>query len=129
MGIQVKESFGEDFRSYLADILVLDYGCGYGQTVVAIAKMGARLAIGVDIRKGCLEDGRRLAHEWNLGDKCTFISAGDPTDFLPFYGQVDMVLRSLYRSDGARKFEEVEGGLNRMTIRRFEHLIKTQGSS
>jgi len=32
--------------------------------------------------------------------------------------------RSDIRSDGATRFSEVEGGLNQMTIARFEHLIK-----
>jgi SAM-dependent methyltransferase len=32
--------------------------------------------------------------------------------------------RSDFRSDGATRFEEVEGGLNRMTIRRFERLVR-----
>jgi SAM-dependent methyltransferase len=31
--------------------------------------------------------------------------------------------RSDYRDDGARRFQEVEGGLNQMTLRRFERLI------
>ena len=31
--------------------------------------------------------------------------------------------RSAFRSDGARKFREVEGGLNQMTIRRFEDVV------
>ena len=33
--------------------------------------------------------------------------------------------RSHIRSDGARKFSEVDGGLNQMTIRRFERLVAT----
>jgi len=33
-------------------------------------------------------------------------------------------VRKLYRSDGARSFAEVEGGLNKMTVRRFRGLIK-----
>lgn len=32
--------------------------------------------------------------------------------------------RSSYRSDGATRFSEVAGGLNQMTIRRFERLIR-----
>jgi len=32
--------------------------------------------------------------------------------------------RSSYRSDGATRFSEVEGGLNQLTIRRFERLIR-----
>jgi adenylyl-sulfate kinase len=35
--------------------------------------------------------------------------------------------RSDIRSDGARAFNEVAGGLNQMTIRRFERLIHSQG--
>ena len=33
--------------------------------------------------------------------------------------------RSHIRSDGAQKFSEVDGGLNQMTIRRFERLVAT----
>jgi SAM-dependent methyltransferase len=32
--------------------------------------------------------------------------------------------RDQFKSDGAKKFSEVEGGLNQMTIRRFEELLK-----
>ena len=32
--------------------------------------------------------------------------------------------RAQFKSDGASKFHEVEGGLNQMTIRRFEHILK-----
>jgi SAM-dependent methyltransferase len=31
--------------------------------------------------------------------------------------------RSRFKDDGARRFEEIEGGLNRMTIRRFRRLV------
>jgi hypothetical protein len=31
--------------------------------------------------------------------------------------------RSDFKCDGAARFGEVEGGLNQMTIRRFEHLV------
>ena len=36
-------------------------------------------------------------------------------------------VRSRYRTDGARCYEEVEGGLNRMTVARFERLIRESG--
>lgn len=39
-----------------------------------------------------------------------------------------MRVRSKYRSDGARRFGEVEGGLNRMTVRRFEKIIRSCGA-
>lgn len=38
-----------------------------------------------------------------------------------------MAVRALYRDDGARRYEEVEGGLNRMTVARFERLIRGSG--
>jgi SAM-dependent methyltransferase len=189
---KLKEYFGDDFRPFIVDKVVLDYGCGSGKTVLCLAQMGAHLAIGMDINVVSLGEGRKLAEEANLGDKCTFINAGDHNNLLPFYGKVDvlvsidafehysdpersllemwrltrpggslfisfgppwwhpygchmmfmsappwthvlfkertiMAVRSLYRFDGAQRFEDVEGGLNRMTIRRFEHLITDSG--
>ncbi|MGZ3656949.1 MAG: class I SAM-dependent methyltransferase [Bdellovibrionota bacterium] len=38
-----------------------------------------------------------------------------------------MRARGRYRSDGARRFAEVEGGLNRMSVARFERLIAGAG--
>jgi SAM-dependent methyltransferase len=38
-----------------------------------------------------------------------------------------MRVRSRFRDDGAARYEEVEGGLNRMTIARFERLIQGSG--
>ncbi len=34
-----------------------------------------------------------------------------------------MTVRAKYRSDGARKFEEVESGLNRMSLAKFERIV------
>ena len=36
-------------------------------------------------------------------------------------------VRSHFRSDGARRFEDVEGGLNRMSIAKFERIIRESG--
>jgi hypothetical protein len=38
-----------------------------------------------------------------------------------------MRVRSLFRDDGATRYEEVKGGLNRMTLRRFERIIRESG--
>jgi len=38
-----------------------------------------------------------------------------------------MKVRSRFRSDGAQRYEEVEGGLNRMTVRRFERIVQSSG--
>lgn len=38
-----------------------------------------------------------------------------------------MAVRSLYKTDGPRRFEEVEGGLNKMTVERFLRLVEESG--
>jgi SAM-dependent methyltransferase len=43
---------------------------------------------------------------------------------LLFPESVVMRVRSRYRSDGARCYEDVEGGLNRMTVAKFERLMR-----
>jgi SAM-dependent methyltransferase len=50
-----------------------------------------------------------------------------PWAHLLFSEQALMRWRSHIRSDGATRFEEVEGGLNQMTIGRFERLIADSG--
>jgi 2-polyprenyl-3-methyl-5-hydroxy-6-metoxy-1,4-benzoquinol methylase len=57
---------------------------------------------------------------------------------VPFFGlrwinlyvpeSVIMEARSYYRSDKARRYEDVEGGLNRMTVQRYERLIHESGA-
>ncbi len=38
-----------------------------------------------------------------------------------------MAVRARFRDDGARRYEEVPGGLNRMTVRRFRRLVREAG--
>jgi cyclopropane fatty-acyl-phospholipid synthase-like methyltransferase len=38
-----------------------------------------------------------------------------------------MRVRSRFRNDGATRYEEVEGGLNRMTLQKFERIINSSG--
>lgn len=38
-----------------------------------------------------------------------------------------MRVRARFRNDGAQRYEEVEGGLNRMTLARFERIIRESG--
>jgi len=70
---------------------------------------------------------------------CVFVSFG-PTWYHPLGGHLFSVFpwahivlkedalirwRAHFKTDGARKFAEVEGGLNQMTIRRFEEMLRT----
>lgn len=52
-----------------------------------------------------------------------------PMPWVHFVFQEETILavRALYRNDGAKKFEQVEGGLNRMTVARFYDLISSAG--
>jgi len=47
-----------------------------------------------------------------------------PWVHLLFPERTVMKVRSRFRDDGAERYEEVEGGLNRMTLGRFESLVK-----
>jgi SAM-dependent methyltransferase len=47
-----------------------------------------------------------------------------PWVHLLFPEKVIMKVRKLYRADGAEKYEEVESGLNRMSVAKFERIIK-----
>ena len=38
-----------------------------------------------------------------------------------------MAVRARYRHDGARHYEEVEGGLNKLSLRTFERIVRTSG--
>jgi hypothetical protein len=60
------------------------------------------------------------------GSHLTFMGV-PPWSHVLFKEQTILALRARYRSDGARRFEEVEGGLNRMTIARFERLVQASG--
>ena len=46
-----------------------------------------------------------------------------PWSHLVFTEKALIRWRSDFKTDGARRFSEVEGGLNQMTIRRFRHLV------
>ena len=46
-----------------------------------------------------------------------------------FPEHVVLAVRSRYRSDGARRYEDIEGGLNRMTLRKFTDIVSNCGAS
>ena len=50
-----------------------------------------------------------------------------PWVHLVFSERTVMAVRSRYRSDGARAYAEVEGGLNRMSVRKFTRLVRDSG--
>lgn len=158
--------------------VVLDFGCGYGDEVIEIARHGARKVIGLDIRESVLTQARSKARKACMDDRCVFLSQPSgkvdvilsvdgfehyadpqailrsmrllikddglvlisfgPTWFHPYGGHQFSIFpwshllfseRALIRwrldidCDGATCFSEVKGGLNQMSIRRFEKLV------
>lgn len=69
--------FGRQLWEYLADKVVIDFGCGYGGEVIDIAQHGARRAIGLDLREHVLVEARRRAEAQGVADRCTFTTATD----------------------------------------------------
>lgn len=173
------------FRSYVTG-RVLDFGCGWGNQSVAMAKLGAARVVGLDIQWHARA--RRLAEEHGCADRVTFVERlpdtmlgtfdmalscssmehfDDPEGVVrlmkqatrpggrviisfgePWYGprgshfdhfsrlpwvnllfseQTVMRVRSHFRFDGAQRYCEVRGGLNQMSLARFERIVRHSG--
>ena len=169
---------GPALADLVRDKTVIDFGCGEGADTLDLARLGAKKAIGVDIRLPFLERAKQRAAAEGLDDRCEFGTSTNtkadvvisidafehfadpgaildliysllnpggrlmlcfgPTWYHPLGGHLFSVFpwahvvcseaalvkwRSTIRSDGATKFSEVDGGLNQMTIARFERLV------
>lgn len=169
---------GSDFWNTVEDKLVIDFGCGFGDEAIEIAKRGARKVIGIDNREDVLTVARSKAEIAGQTARCTFVSAvcekvdvvisidafehfDDPSGILavirrllkpngrvfiafgptwyhPLGGHLFSVFpfahllftekalirwRSDFKTDSATKFSEVAGGLNQMTISKFESIL------
>ncbi|HEX8817051.1 MAG TPA: class I SAM-dependent methyltransferase [Terriglobales bacterium] len=173
---------GADVFERLRDKIVIDFGCGYGDQTIEIARRGAKLAIGLDIREEVLGNAREKAvgdprvvfmtpercpqraadyvisldsfeHFANpammleqmytlLGPGGVLLSSFGPPWRHPLGGHTFSVFpwahllmnqgslcrwynRTLNKTNGREimRFEEVSGGLNRMTIARFRALV------
>jgi SAM-dependent methyltransferase len=171
-----------EFRKWIADADVLDFGCGRGLQAIAMALAGARRVVGVELARQLVAMARENAERAGVADRVRFTSVLDgdevfdlvvsqnamehyrnpaavlgamaravrpegrllitfgPPWFAPFGHHMHyflplpwlnlwcpesivMRLRSRYRQDGATRYEDVEGGLNRMTLGKFERLI------
>lgn len=172
------------FEREIAGKRVLDFGCGYGQQTVAMAKAGAKYVAGLDINQKFLQRGRDLAAQHDLDGRVEFTDKLDecqlgsfdvvisqnsmehfiqpveilkimksalhpagkllitfgPPWFAPYgshmqfmtrvpwinlmFGEATvMKVRQRFRNDGAMKYEEVEGGLAKMSVAKFERLV------
>jgi ubiquinone/menaquinone biosynthesis C-methylase UbiE len=189
---RLRQYFGEATLRGLAGKRVVDFGCGYGADVVAVALEGAGAVVGVDVQEPRLEAARRCAKDHGVEERCRFVNAtadkegyaalgefdaaisidafehfADPAAVLaemrrllrpggrvlisfgppwkhPYGAHLDhfnrmpwihfifadatiMAVRQRYFDDGATRLEDVAGGLNRMTVARFEEIVERSG--
>ena len=169
---------------------ILDFGCGNGYQVVALALSGARSVTGIDTNPRLLSFANILADTHRVMDRVSFINrlsekeresfdmvisqnsmehfsqpheiinqmkvalrpngtilitfappwfspygahmhffTNVPWVHLLFAEQTVMAVRSRFRNDGATRYEDVEGGLNKMSLKAFERLIGQSGLS
>jgi SAM-dependent methyltransferase len=178
----------KNFEREIAGKRVLDFGCGYGQQTVAMAKSGAKYVVGLDINQKFLQRGRDLAAQHGLNGHVEFadkleerrrgsfdlvisqnsmehfvrpvevleimkaalnpagkllITFGPPW-FAPYGSHMQfmtrvpwinllfdettvMNVRNRFRRDGAMRYEDVEGGLAKMSVAKFERLVSQCG--
>jgi SAM-dependent methyltransferase len=158
---------------------VIDFGCGEGKEAIEVAKHGAKLVIGVDIRQRALDVARKSAETAGVARICRFaetttekadvvlstdafehfadpaailhvmaellkpdgrvLATFGPPWFHPKGGHSFSVFpwahlvfseralirwRSDFKTDGATRFCEIDGGLNQMTVRAFKRLVE-----
>lgn len=177
------------FVSEVAGKSVLDFGCGLGWQVLAMARSGAKRSAGVDSDAAILARACQLArsagvtgstiefHQTLAPELCgafdlvisqnamehfhdpaatvnlmkqalkprgkILITFGPPWlapygSHMRFFTKVPWVnvwfsertvinIRRRFRDDGATRYEEVDRGLNKMTLRKFERIVRGSG--
>lgn len=180
--LSLDKIFTDDFPKRVAGKFVVDFGCGHGGDTVTMAKWGAKLSLGLEIREELVRE--NIAR--TKLDNCTFattlpsdlkekadliisidafehfdhpdqmlkimysclrpggeayISFG-PTWYHPHGGHAFSVFpwshllltenalmrwRNQFYHDGATRFHEVAGGLNKLSIAQFERLFRESG--
>lgn len=176
------------FDGLVRDRTILDFGCGDGEQVVALALRGARRVVGVDTNPRVLVNARKLASEHGVTDRVEFMEvlpaerqgtfdlvvSQNSMEHIPeperlftlmqdalapggallvtfgppwyapygshaqyftkvpwvnllFSERTVLAVRSRFRSDGATRYEDIEGGLNRMSVARFERIVARSG--
>ena len=185
MSTDYLKTLRENVPNFLESIygkIICDFGCGFGNEAITMAKVGAKVIVGYDPHVRSLNQAicnavgiKNVKFTDNLPDSLFDIVISqnamehfpDPVEtirimkgllkengyliitfgppwFAPYGSHMNyfipipwanlifpewliMKWRSLYRSDGARRYEEVEMGLNKMTVKKFERIIKDSG--
>lgn len=171
--------FPKKFSAQVKDKFVVDFGCGHGGDTETIAKWGAKLSLGVEIRSELVESNLKRVNlpncsfattiPDNLKSKADIIISVDafehfdqpakmleimheslrpggeayisfgPTWYHARGGHTFSVFpwshlilsetalmnwRNQFYQDGAKRFNEVAGGLNKLSISHFEKIFK-----
>ncbi|HEX5760289.1 MAG TPA: class I SAM-dependent methyltransferase [Thermoanaerobaculia bacterium] len=172
----------------LAGRRVLDFGCGGGAQVVALARAGAARVVGLEIKPEHVAEARRRADAAGVDGRVEIRSALGPADagrfdlvlsqnamehfddpravladmtralapggsilvtfgppwYAPYGGHMHfftrlpwatvlfgertvMRVRARFRDDGATRYAELQEGLNRMSLAKFERLVAESG--
>ena len=172
----------------LTGLRVLDFGCGSGAQVVALARAGAAHVVGVEIGQRFAAEAKRRAQAAGLAERVEILPAPRPEDegrfdlvvsqnamehfreplgaltamkralaprgsvllvfgppwYAPYGGHMYfftrlpwvtllfsertvMSVRARYRDDGITRYADLEQGLNRMSVARFERLVEASG--
>lgn len=88
--------------------VVLDYACGDGHETLKVARLGADLAIGIDVSEVSLATGERVAKQQGLGERCIFIQTDCENTGLPDES-IDVILCSymLHHLDLKKAYPEM----------------------
>ena len=124
---------GRDVRFHATDAARLPYPDGHFDAVVTLGSLEHfrdPFAVLAEARRLLADDGRIILTSgvWGSpwGAHVYFFTKLPWVQFL-FSERTIMNVRRLYRSDGARAFHEVEGGLNRIGVRSFLRGAKDLG--
>jgi ubiquinone/menaquinone biosynthesis C-methylase UbiE len=83
----------EWLQKHIPGKVFIDYACGNGDNAIAVAKMGAALAIGIDISDISIRNATEAAAAEGLSDRCIFFTGDCENTGLPD-ASIDVILCS-----------------------------------
>jgi SAM-dependent methyltransferase len=99
---KLKAYFGPSIYDECAGLTVVDFGCGWGDNAIELARNGARRVIGVDTDEERLEIARTSARAAGVADRVEFVSS--------WVGRADIVIST----DAMEHFADPVGMLRTM---------------
>ena len=69
---------GPGWREYVREQIVLDFGCGYGNEMIQLAKAGARKVYGIEISENQLREARQRLAKAGVTDRCCLLNEAPP---------------------------------------------------